>query len=229
MSWLNKQTGITSLSLITDRSYGTNIETQDFVELAELTELQSFAWRRLSKFAFCQSIASFISTNGEQLKSLVLDLIDWTTPGEICFLGVGHSRTNPTMVQENHLAGKHLSIQKGEKKEMLPSLEHLSLSAVSFKSFKVELNPTLCMNKLRTLKLRNCPHSIGLLEVLSGSDRSTVLRSFELLIDEFCMRMEGRRMDPCDDAVARFLKSFHGLEDIFLSLRIDQTGVIGVL
>lgn len=218
ISWLEKQTRITFLSLITDRSCGTSIRTQYSVDLTQFIELQSLAWRGLSRFDDCESVATFISTNGKQLKSLTLDLIDWATAEDIWALGMSHSTLHPTMVPENFFASNLLRIERGENQEMLPSLEYLSLSAVSFLLFEVELSHALNMNKLRTLKLHNCAYSLGLLEVLSGSGRSTQLRSFELLVDPFCRRKQGRHMDTCDQVVARFLKSFQGLEDIYLSL-----------
>jgi hypothetical protein len=71
-----------------------------------------------------------------------------------------------TALPDNFFASTLLGIKAGEKEEPLPSLEHLSLSAVSFQSVGMEMIHALNMTRLRTLKLWNFPYSLELLSVI---------------------------------------------------------------
>ncbi len=77
-SLLKNQTRIENVSLITDANCDSNIETQYSVDLVQFTTLQSLTWRGLSRFEDFESVRKCITTNGKQMKSLTLDLINWT-------------------------------------------------------------------------------------------------------------------------------------------------------
>ena len=139
-SWLEWKTRINTLSFITDRTCGTKIRTQHFVDLAQFPELQSLTWRGLSRFDDCESVGKYIRSNGRHTKSLALDLIDWDTAEDIWALGFRYSTTEHTITSPNFFACKLLGIRPGAKEEPLPFIEYLVLSAVSFEGYEMEMN-----------------------------------------------------------------------------------------
>lgn len=211
------QTRINIVSLCHGPHMWTNIETQYFVDLAHFTKLQSLTWRGLSRFDDFESVGKCIMTNGRPITSLTLDLIDWTTAEEIWADRFSQRITQPTRLPDNFFAGTLFGIKAGEKVEPLPSLEHLSLPAVSFQSVRIEMAHALNMTRLRTLKLWNCPHSLDLLIAITVPYETMNLRSFEFVIDPETSANQGLHSEP-DPALAVFLGAFQGLEDIYLML-----------
>jgi hypothetical protein len=153
---------------------------QYFVDLAHFTKLQSLTWRGLSRFDDFESVGKCIMTNGRPITSLTLDLIDWTTAEEIWADGLSQRITQHTRLPDKPSASTLFGIKAGEKVEPLPSLEHLSLSAVSFQSVGMEMAHVLNMTRLRTLKLWN---SLDLLIAITVPYETMNLRSFEFVID----------------------------------------------
>lgn len=60
LSVLKNHTRMHPISLITDRTCGTNIETQYLVDFSCFTELQSLTWRGLSRFDDLESVGKCI-------------------------------------------------------------------------------------------------------------------------------------------------------------------------
>jgi len=85
-SLLGKQTRVENISLITDPGCGI-FDTQLYMDLAGFTKLQSLTWRGLSRFEDFESVRKCIMTNGERMKSLTLDLINWTNSRTAWMLG----------------------------------------------------------------------------------------------------------------------------------------------
>jgi hypothetical protein len=117
---------------------------------------------------------------------------------------------------DNFFAQGVLGVQYGEKTKLLPSLHTLALSGVSFQSMEVEMTYALNVVRLHTLKLWNCPGSLGLLQVIIDSGQVVRLKSLELTSCCFSYRHEP--VDRAAEIVAGFLRGFQGLEDIYLML-----------
>jgi hypothetical protein len=78
-SLLKNQNRINTVSLMTDRGCGTNMDMKYFVDLAHFKELRSLTWRGLSRVEDFESVGKCIAANGRQLISLTLDLLEWGT------------------------------------------------------------------------------------------------------------------------------------------------------
>ncbi|KAF2174564.1 hypothetical protein K469DRAFT_756695 [Zopfia rhizophila CBS 207.26] len=135
-SLLKQQTRIETISIITDGACGTNFETQYFVDLTPLTNLQSLSWKGLQRFDDFNSVGKFLSLNGNGVKALTLDLLDWEKAESIWFNQ--YKRRDRGPIQDSFFAKKVLGVTSGEKKTLLQSLEDLSLLALSFESNHVD-------------------------------------------------------------------------------------------
>lgn len=124
----------------------------------------------------------------------------------------------PTRLPDNFFARSVLGIKSGEEKELLQSLESLSLHVVSFQSVPTEMMYVLNLTKLHTLKLWNCPYSLDLLSAISNTAQSLRYKSFELVIDLSYLEEPDSHAGIHDTVVSSFLKAFEGLEDLYLRL-----------
>jgi hypothetical protein len=118
---------------------------------------------------------------------------------------------------DNFFARKVLGLQ-GKGNLFFQSLENLSLSAVSCTSVGSEMIQVFNFGNLRTLKLWNCFSSLTLLEEFVEIAQAPRLRSFELVTGVVYRASELERTGEQHHVIARFLNSFHGLEDLSLIL-----------
>jgi hypothetical protein len=146
-----------------------------------------------------------------------LDLINWEKAKLNWMFGFYQGvRPHPKM-PDNFFASTLLGVEAGDKKEPLPSLVHLSLSAVSFKSLGMEMACALNMTRLHTLKLWNCPHSIRLLDTIINSKWTMKLRTFEFVIFPALYGIQGV-VSGCEMVLSAFLSTIQGLENLYLLL-----------
>jgi hypothetical protein len=112
----------------------------------------------------------------------------------------------------NQLAHRYLKLKPGEQFTLLRSLRKLTLSGVCFKYGLEEIASAFNFFQLRSLKLRNCLDTNPLLDMLASSSQFMRLTSLEL-------NFTGH-WDEQDDLkpLARFLKSFESLEDLYISV-----------
>ncbi|KAF2174668.1 hypothetical protein K469DRAFT_756655 [Zopfia rhizophila CBS 207.26] len=215
-SLLKQQTRIETISIITDSACGTNFETQYFVDFTPLTNLRSLSWKGLQRFDDFNSVGKFLSLNGNGIKALTLDLLDWEKAESIWF--DDYKRRVRAPIPDNFFAKKVLGVTSGEKKTLLQSLEDLSLLALSFESAIPEMACSFNMRNLHTLKLWNCPGSLDLLLALVADGTDTIqYKSFELVLDLHTFWSQGNHVDAAVP-VATFLSGFCGLEDLYLML-----------
>ena len=216
-SALNTQTKLKTISLTTDGTCGSNIETQFFVDLVPFQELQALSWRGLGTFGDFEAVKKCIAAHGDSLTSLTLDLISWERAAHTWRKTLTWQSPMPTTTHQNFFASNVLGVQVGQAIERLPSLDRLSLSAVSFRTVPLEMACALNFAGLRELELWHCPYSLRLLGALvEFAPSSMTLKSFKFTIDSD----PGSPPASCDAIVARFLKSFQGLERLHLMLPV---------
>ena len=107
-------------------------------------------------------------------------------------------------------------MDRGSWETALSNLRSLSLSVVSFVYAAKEMQYTLNVTGLRSLKLSNCPHSLGLLDAVVSTAQLLRLKSFELVIDVDWDDDQG--VDGHIAPIFSFLTAFTGLEDVALLL-----------
>ena len=175
-------------------------------------ELQTLSWRGVGTFGDFDAIKKCIAAHRDTLTSLTLNLISWERAARTWRKTLAWQSPMPTTTQ-NFFASNVLGVQPGQAIERLPSLERLSLAAVSFRSVPMEMACAFNFAGLRELELWHCPYSLRLLGALVEFVSMT-LKSFKFTIDSD----PGSQPGSCDAIVARFLKSFQGLEQLHLML-----------
>jgi hypothetical protein len=192
-----KQGKIWSLSITTDV---TCLDVRHNVyDPFRFTQLRHIAWKGDS-LTEAKARGEILWRNAQLLEEVEVDLID---PDE----------TEVTLATPiNQLAHRYLKLKPGEQSTLFHSLRKLTLSNVCFKYGLEEIAAAFNFFQLRSLKLQNCLDTNPLLDMLASSSQSMRLTSLEL-------NYTGH-WDEQDDLkpLARFLKSFKGLEDLYISV-----------
>ena len=212
---MRHQRRLRALSLITDG--GCILEPYGEIDLTHFSEIQSFTWRGINRGEDFQSLGNFFKANSKNLKTLNLDLVNWAEAERTWynFERAIHGGFRPC--PDNFFARKILGIQ-GAGNVFFQCLENLSLSAMSCRSVGSEMMQVFNFSNLRTLKLWNCCSSLTLLEEFVKTTQAPRLRSFELVAGVLYRASELERAGKEHHVIARFLSSFHGLEDLSLVL-----------
>ncbi|KAI9784369.1 MAG: hypothetical protein M1816_000893 [Peltula sp. TS41687] len=217
-----KQNQIRALTLKTAGMCGTNMEGESPLHLPYFNKLKCFSWAAPRSAVDFEAIQEVLKANSDHLEELYLDLVDWVEADDSWFndRGLWTVPRSPNFFAQEILG---LSSRDEEKKGkvMLPALRDLTLSALSFQSVPKKLACFFNFSALHSLKLRYCPCTRALLEVLTGAKEGIKLTSLELILfeDEWD-DLEDVAMDP----VKPFLESFEGLEDLSLVI-VDPMGV----
>jgi len=199
-----KQNRLTSLSLVTDNHCIWRQYTEAYHSLTLLKCLRHLSWCAIqSTKDFC-ALAKIFKGNSEHLENLELDLLDWADASEVLHRGDGNRSSNP-------FARDVLRLEAGQRRVLFPCLRRLSLSAVSFRRSIEDMASAFNFERLQTLKLRNCPGTNALLEMLVDSDQTIRLTSLELVVRSLYPEESTSRPAAC-----RFLQMFHGLKDLFM-------------
>jgi hypothetical protein len=101
---------------------------------------------------------------------------------------------------------------------LFKSLKTLSLSAVTFEEAEIEMICAFNMGNLTTLKLIYCHASLSALDHLAQMKLGSTLKSFELMINTFCLSSNNIGPEEQANSIHTFLNSFLRVEDIFLIL-----------
>lgn len=214
-----KQNQIRSLTLKTAGMCNMNMEGGAPLHLSNFKNLRSFSWAAPRSAEDFEAIQGVLRANSDHLEELCLDLVDWIEADDSWFTDRA-VWTGPRSLNFFAQDILELSSRDEEKKVLLPSLRDLTLSAVSFRSVPKKLACAFNFSGLRSLKLRNCPCTRSLLEVLINPNQVIKLTSLELLLGEDEWDDPHAEMDP----VKPFLESFEGLEELSL-LIADPMGV----
>jgi hypothetical protein len=128
-----------------------------------LTSLETLCWKGLIRGDNFNSFAAFIATQegkaARRLRTLTLDLVEWSRAGQAWFLhqrGKLGALLNPP---DNFFATSVLGIKPGQETILLTGLETLRVTGISFSPFEKELGHSFNMANLSRLQLRNCPSS----------------------------------------------------------------------
>lgn len=169
-----------------------------------------------------ESIRTYIEANGDRLRSLSLDLVSWNDAERVWADDFSQRITQRTRLPDNFFATFVLGLKRGTRRSILPSLDALSLSAVSFRTRAVEMVTALNVERLRSLRLRNCPWTPTWLRAIMDSVQALRLKQLELVWIPSHVDPDDVFHDPLtenlSDIVAQFLQRLEGLEDLYLML-----------
>jgi hypothetical protein len=202
-----QQSEIESLSLVSEVAchYVASLERR-YVDLSAFTKLKRVSWIRLSSENELSSLHTVLPLIAHQLEELELDLVqDRTDFWPLNYLPPTSSFTI------SHI------LRSGGSRLQFPKLRVLSLSRLPLQNSARELEDALDFSNLHTLKLRRCNLWEDLLRCMTESERTIQLKTFELQTDH-----ETQSTLTCYEQLAKFLRKFDGLEELFmLTAKLD--------
>jgi hypothetical protein len=132
----------------------------------------------------------------------------------------GHDSESDENVQVNFFTRDILGLPQGAVEPMFPALRMLSLSVVPFTDTAEETASAFDFSCLRSLKLRRCPGCENFLQCIMNSNEPIGLKSLEIEPNNWTKEVS---------TMSGFLKSFQGLEDLFISAESGPRGYSGIL
>ncbi|KAJ5573848.1 uncharacterized protein N7459_008275 [Penicillium hispanicum] len=213
-SFLGNQRRLQSITIITDGECGANKNYS--ANLVQFRELLSLDWRGLNQFHDFESVSECIKAHGHQIQSLTLDLLAWARAEKIWADGYRQRTPQPARIPDNFFSQRVLDIHPQDHKVIFLSLESLHLSAVSFSHTAMEMAYAFNIERLRSLKLRNCPGSLDWLQVILNSGKSMELKTFELALDLNSLPRDAYL--HITETISNFIQLISGLESLYLML-----------
>ncbi|CAG8244243.1 unnamed protein product [Penicillium salamii] len=195
------QRRLTRLSLVTD---GTCPHEWHHLEgLSELSCLTAFEWEGIQHPTEADLLRQCIRHNWSHLDHLSIGFVPSASARALCWESLG--------LQHRELSADDAVVKQPAA---APALSTLLLSKVTLPpDLSSEGSSMFCA--LRALTLRDCPNQLLLLQFLSQSQKPLQLEHFEVSFD-FLLHAPGEgRGFP---AIARFLRSFRGLQHLNMRL-----------
>ncbi|KAF2669457.1 hypothetical protein BT63DRAFT_455437 [Microthyrium microscopicum] len=197
----SRQGQLSSLTILVD-GLCRDPDLPDLHQLGGLSQLRYISWtsddQRLSK-----TVSQILRSSARKLEEIELALHCNT-------LAVDHVQAGLLSSTDNEFLLRTLQITPETPLEF-PALRKLSLSSAPwFKDVK-NVVPTFSICQLQSLKLLNCLGSLALLDFLASSGLPVRLTSLELTLPGELT------LDETDRPLIRFLKSFSGLKELFVS------------
>lgn len=208
-----------------------NQRAQSSVDLVQFKDLRFLDWRGLNQYSDFESVRKSIEAHGHQIQSLTLDLLTWDRAEKIWVDGlrIQNSREQRIKVPDNFFSERVLKIRPGDQRVVLPCLDNLHLSAVSFCHVTMEMAHAFNIEHLKSLRLRNCPGSLDWLQKISDSGKQMNLKSLELGLDLNSLERDSHM--HITKTICNFICHLSGLESLYLMLPepFDWTTLTGNL
>jgi hypothetical protein len=189
----------------------------DVVDLTQFENLRSFAWRGIRGDCF-DYLSAFVNARRAALTTLQLDFVDWDRVERAWNHHQWTTRMDSPLRVDNFFARDVLQLYNGDERVIFPSLTGLDVSAVLFAGAELEMAHAFHMRNLSRLKLWNCPSSLILLNKIVDRAQTPRLISFELTLGLEAFQSHLEVKGEVELHIARFLRSFHGLEDLSIML-----------
>lgn len=188
---VQEQKHLECLALVTD---GACSGASSDVELSGFTHLRDLTWQGLR---MGNHLYPLLKASSRHLESLELDMIFWER----------------AVVQDiySDVFGTFGRWQLSPRLKF-PSLQELSLSAISFRQTANEVALAFDLSRLRTLKLKKCASTADLLRAIVNLDQSIKFTQLEVVVDADT----GIREDFDLRAPTSFLDACEGLEDLHI-------------
>lgn len=195
-----KQPQIKYLDIVADATC-LNLENENACDLQGPETLRCIRWVAGDEDSL-GALGDILKENSSTLEEIEIDQ-------------VGYGDSPRTLWVENPLLHHFLELNPEQcREELFPSLKNLKLCAVCLRNGYVGIASVFSLSRLHALVLRNCLGANLLLKYLSSSHvlcPTMQLKNFEM--NENDMTAESSTVGPLVD----FLKSFDGLECLFLS------------
>lgn len=200
-----QQSQIRSLSLTT----AGDCMIWDEIDLSAFCQLKSLCWKG-PRHDNLDPIAVAIRNNRESLSHLELDFVDWPRLRDQIS---GLDADSTAAVCKDFFGKVILSMDDVlPEKPLFSAIVSLSLSSVPLQGRTVH---AFDLQTLQSLTLRNCPGWHLFLAEIAHLESPLYLKTFEM----YHLRSRDEQVSAAEhDALHRFIRSFEGLEDLFLSL-----------
>lgn len=182
------------MSLTTD---GTCLNTlRDYSGLLELKQLRHISWKGIDFGSKARILRQLLEANHEHLESLDLE----TFPEDNPDLHVYDITGDPVVTEDA---------------TRFPALRHLTLSGISLSGAYNRMNLSFSLGGLHSLRIRDCYDGLDPLFGMARAHKAIKLRCLEIVYTEQRDDEAFNRVHP----INKFLKSFKGLEELYISLR----------
>jgi hypothetical protein len=198
-----KQTCIDSMALITAGACRCEANSQHPIDLSTFDKLKRLSWNGLQSESHIQTLRNTLRRLSDQLVELDVGFRDFHKAKNVVFADEDHS--------DSSFARTILGLPSGIRARMFPSIQVLSLSAVSLTSSEVETAYAFNFGSLRSMKLRFCPGWEKFLLNVRNSNQPIRLKSLEV------QHTVSYDEPASEEGLAGFLAAFEGLEELFLS------------
>lgn len=199
------QTGLESLSLITDPFCEDNLDNHDLLHLAPFVNLLKFSWIGLQSDNDGYALGEVLFQVSDQLLELELDFI------------VLSQEAPDTDRDISNMCPAILGSQTPSERCIYPALEVLSLSHFDFETATMDMVDAFDFRKLRSLRLRRCVGLIEFLRQVISSNPEIGLKSLEIQssVDTQSQIIE-------HDLIPEIIGSFQGLEHLGITSPSSQ-------
>ncbi|GAW26745.1 putative cyclin-like F-box [Rosellinia necatrix] len=211
-SALGRKSRLNAISIIT--LHGCELDRIEPISPVHLPALESFTWKSPSSCYGFRWMRDCIAIHRKQLTTLIIGVFDWHTSME----GWAERSETPS-TDRNFLANDILGIEPGREAShnLLPRLETLSLTRVSFSSYTRQMSSCLNISHLISLELWECRYALDLLLCVVESQQPTRLRKFTFSSINSA-NLEPNEVEAGSHSLSSFLLSFKGLDTIRLRL-----------
>jgi hypothetical protein len=171
------------------------------LDLSHFNHIIEFSWTGVQSKEDFEALRDCLRINAQHLKSLSLNLIDWEKADDFWF--IDHSRfTGDGSRSRNFFVTDIISLEQSKTGLSFPSLESLSLSALSFESAINDIFLAFNFSGLRKLMLWKCKGILDLLDKWVDSDEEDIcLTSLEIVVN---VHQRTDMMDE-EEPISRFL------------------------
>ncbi|RGP81013.1 hypothetical protein FLONG3_802 [Fusarium longipes] len=195
------------------------------MNLSAFNNIRRFSWKAPMGCHF-DNIANLVRTNADILEELEVDLQSWSRQWEDREMRVVKKKADPEEWEEwdkipasTMLAREMFGLDfDSVEQTSFPKMQALRLSRVPLRdetTGKALTTASINMGGLRSLILRMCPHWVLLLQDMVRSTSPIEVKSFEIL--DFYLKTPPVTAVKKATAIADFLDSFTGLEELFIS------------
>lgn len=169
---------------------------RDYSGLLELKQLRHLSWKGIDSGSKARILRQLLEANHEHLETLDLE----TFPEDHPRLHLYDITGDPIVTEDA---------------TRFPALRHLTLSGISLSGSYTRMNLSFSLEELQSLRIRSCLDGLNLLFAMARARKAIKLRCLEVVYTEQSGDEVFNKVHP----ISKFLRSFKGLEELYISLR----------
>jgi hypothetical protein len=209
-----RQASLEILEIVTDctcETHEAQIPTRYWncqVDLTPMRNLKTLCWKA-PRLENLRTLSSTIYNNRQHLKNLELDMIDWQKLRSKRTVSLSSSQGGDQDENCRGFLTEMLQPSPSPVRHFLPVLQHLSISGTPIGGGLANI---VQLTNLRSLRLRRCDGWQKFLQYIMDRKMDVKLKMFEIQDSSDTLASAENHV------LGRFLRSFRGLEKLFISL-----------